>query len=146
MKYIKGKNYQVSKDEAVHVPFYIPREFSVADGLVCTEFQPILDSGMVYRKLHIKKGWTWDGASFFLFRWFGTPQRWITPSLYHDALYEAIRRGIVGREYRERIDLMFRDELIKRGVHPWEAQIAYGCVRVGGNFAVRKDVIEREAA
>ena len=39
---------------------------------------------------------------------------------------------------------MFRDELIKRGVSRWVAQIAYWCIRVGGNFAVRKDVIERE--
>lgn len=96
MKYIKGKNYQVSKDEAVHVPFYIPREFSVADGLVCTEFQPILDSGMVYRKLHIKKGWTWDGASFFLFRWFGTPQRWITPLSIMTRCMRRFAGGLLG--------------------------------------------------
>lgn len=138
MKYIKGKNYQVTKDEFVVVPFMLPF-FSVADGLV-----------MAYAARHgeqwlqIKKGWTWDGASFFLFRWFGTPKRWLTPSLYHDALYEALRRGIVGREYRERIDKMFMDELVKRGVGKWEAQIAYWCVRIGGNFALRRDVIERE--
>lgn len=141
MKYIKGKNYQVTKDEWVGLSFEIP-PFSVADGLVYTTvpeddvpFRPLLTIG---------KGWTWDGASFFLFRWFGTPKRWLTPSLYHDALYEALRRGIVGREYRERIDKMFMDELVKRGVGKWEAQIAYWCVRIGGNFALRRDVIERE--
>lgn len=139
MKYIKGKNLQLTKDEWVELPFDVPK-FDVADGLVYTWGN---DSSA--RVLRIKKGWTWDGASFFLFRWFWTPSRWLTPSLYHDALYEAIRRGIVGREFRERIDRFFRDELIKRGVNHWEAQIAYWCVRVGGNFAVRKDVIEREA-
>jgi hypothetical protein len=138
MNYIKGKNYQVTKDEWVELPFDVPK-FNVADGLVYTWGD---DSRS--RVLRVKKGWTWDGASFVLFRWFWTPQRWITPSLYHDALYEAIRRGIVGRECRERIDRFFRDELIKRGVSHAEAQLAYWCVRIGGNFAVRKDVIERE--
>lgn len=137
MKYIKGKNYQVTKDEIVVLPFDVP-VFSVAEGLVSV--YPFNNT----HPLIIKKGWTWDGASFFLFTWFGTPSRWLTPSLYHDALYEALRRGVVGREYRERIDLMFRDELIKRGVDRWEAQLAYWCIRVGGNFALRRDVIERE--
>jgi hypothetical protein len=137
MKYIKGKNYQVTKDEWVELPFDVPK-FYVADGLVYTH---VLNGRLC---LVIEKGWTWDGASFFLFRWFGTPKRWLTPSLYHDALYEALRRGIVGREYRERIDKMFMDELVKRGVWKWEAQIAYWCVRIGGNFALRRDVIERE--
>lgn len=137
MKYIKGKNYQVTKHEWVQLPFEVPK-FYVADGLVYTH---VLSGKLC---LVIEKGWTWDGASFFLFRWFGTPSRWLTPSLYHDALYEAIRRGIIGREFRERIDRFFRDELMARGVSRWEAQLAYWCVRVGGNFAVRKDVIERE--
>ena len=137
MNYIKGKNYQVTNDEWVELPFAVPK-FYVAYGLV---YAHVLN-GRLY--LVIEKGWTWDGASFFLFRWFGTPKRWLTPSLYHDALYAPIRRGVIGREYREQIDLMFRDELIKRGVSRWVAQIAYWCIRVGGNFAVRKDVIERE--
>lgn len=138
MTYIKGKNYQVTKDEWVQLPFDVPK-FDVADGLVYT-----WGADSRSRVLRVKKGWTWDGASFFLFRWFGTPKRWLAPSLYHDALYEALRRGIVGREYRERIDKMFMDELVERGVGKWEAQIAYWCVRIGGNFALRKDVIERE--
>lgn len=142
MNYIKGKNYQVTKDEWVYLPFDVP-VFSVAGGLVEHGIMGDPEAAHTYG-LTIKKGWTWDGASFFLFKWFWTPQRWITPSLYHDALYEAIRRGLVGREFRERIDRFFRDELIKRGVDHWEAQLAYLCVRVGGNFAVRKDVIERE--
>jgi len=145
MKYIKGKNYQLTEDQITALPFHSP-EFSATDGMVrvengqritASESEPV-------SVLRILRGWTWDGASFFLFKWFGTPKRWRTPSLYHDALYEPIRRGIIGREYREPIDRMFRDELIKRGVHKWEAQIAYWCIRVGGNFAVRKDVIERE--
>lgn len=138
MNYIKGKNYQVTKYEYVVLPFKVPL-FRVADGIVNTYTS--VDEAVV---LEIKKGWTWDGASFFLFRWFGTPKRWLTPSLYHDALYEAIRRGVIGREFRERIDRFFRDELITRGVGRWEAQLAYWCIRVGGNFAVRKDVIEKE--
>lgn len=140
MKYIKGKNYQVSKDEFVELPFVLP-SFSVAGGLVMAY------TGRYGEQwVQVVKGWTWDGASFFLFKWFGTPKRWLTPSLYHDALYEAIRRGIIGREFREPIDRFFRDALIKRGVGRWEAELAYWCIRVGGNFAVRKDVIEREAA
>ena len=138
MKYIGGLRYQVTEDEIVFLPFLLPTDVRVADGLV------YIRTDLVGTRLYVRQGWTWDGASFFLFRWFGTPQRWLTPSLYHDALYAAIRKGKIGREYRERIDRMFRDELIKRGVGKWEAQIAYWCVRIGGNFAVRKDVVERE--
>ena len=138
MKYIKGKNYQVTEDVIVTLPFRVPT-CSVAGGMVkIQEGQRItaIKSSTV-TILGISKGWTWDGASFFLFKWFGTPERWIAPSLYHDALYEPIRKGIIGREYREPIDKMFRDKLIERGVSKWEAQIAYWCIRVGGNFAVR---------
>lgn len=135
MNYIRGKNYLLTHTETIKLPFTLP-EFSIADGLV---------SSWSHALLIIGKGWTWDGASFFLFRWFWTPKRWVKPSLIHDALYEAIRRGVIGREMRERIDLFFRDELIRRGVNKVEAQLAYWCIRVGGNFALRKDVIEREA-
>lgn len=138
MKYIGGLRYQVTEDEIVFLPFLLPTDVRVADGLV------YIRTDLVGTRLYVRQGWTWDGASFFLFRWLGTPQRWLTPSLYHDALYAAIRKGKIGREYREQIDLMFRDGLLERGVSRWIAQIAYWCVRIGGNFAVRKDVVERE--
>jgi len=138
MRYIKGKNYQVTETEIFDLPFLLPADFSVCGSMVFS----LTHSGR--SELLVLKGWTWDGASFFLFRWLGTPQRWLTPSLYHDALYAAIRKGKIGREYREQIDLMFRDGLLERGVSRWIAQIAYWCVRIGGNFAVRKDVVERE--
>lgn len=155
MNYIKGKNYQVTKDEWVELPFDVPK-FNVADGLVYTWGD---DSRS--RVLRVKKGWTWDGASFFLFKWFGTPETWVVPSLHHDALYAPIRRGVIGREYRKPIDRMFRDGIYTRMCAKWVprlwrlgpavelmirliAWLAYQAIRVGGNFAVRKDVIERE--
>lgn len=139
MKYIKGKNYQVTQPESILLPFLLP-PFTIADTLIRCE-RVLMDQTL----LTIMKGWTWDGASFVLFRWFGTPERWLLMSLVHDALYAGIRYGKIKREHRERIDQLFRDGLITRGVHPWVAQVAYWCVRVGGNFAVRRDVIEREA-
>lgn len=154
MKYIKGKNYQVTKEELVVLPFEVPA-FCVAEGLVSV--YPFRNT----RHLTIRKGWTWDGASFFLFKWFGTPETWVLPSLHHDALYAPIRRGVIGREYRKPIDRMFRDGIYTRMCAKWVprfwrlgpavemiirliAWLAYQAIRVGGNFAVRKDVIERE--
>lgn len=158
MKYIKGKNYQVTKDEWVELPFRLPCDFSVADGLVYSITER---TGNTW--LYIKKGWTWDGASFILFRLLGTPASWLLYSLYHDALYAPIRRGLLGREYRMPVDRMFRDGIYTRMCAKWVprfwrlgpvvelmiqliAWLAYQAIRVGGNFAVRKDVIEREVA
>ena len=88
--------------------------------------------------LVIAARYAWDGASFTLFKWFGTPKSWLTPSLVHDALYQLIREGLLDRQYREAADRLFREMLIERGVWRIVAWGAYYAVRVGGNFAVRK--------
>ena len=78
-------------------------------------------------------------------RWFGTPRAWILPSLVHDALYQALREGKLGRQHRDAIDGLFYRQLRGRGVSWLVATVAYWCVRVGGNFAVRKTNPVREA-
>ena len=102
-------------------------------------------ASIVAESLCIMPGYAWDGASFILFTWFGTPTRWLVPSLVHDALYQMIREGLLDRQYREAVDRLFRAMLIERGVWRLVAWAAYYAVRVFGNFAVRKTNPVREA-
>lgn len=135
MKYKEGYWYRTEEVTECRIPFDCP-EFSVDGGWV-------LKWG---NRLTLQPRYSWDGASFILFRWFGTPKRWKVPSLYHDALYQAIREGKLGREYRDAVDCLFFHELRERGVSLIVATVAYYCVRIGGNFAVRKTNPVREVA
>lgn len=94
--------------------------------------------------LCVMRNYAWDGASFSLFLWFGTPKAWLLPSLVHDALYQLIRDGLMDRQYRDAADRLFRELLIERGVWRIVAWGAYYAVRVFGNFAVRKTNPVRE--
>jgi hypothetical protein len=96
------------------------------------------------QQLIIMSMYAWDGASFILFQWCGTPARWLVPSLIHDALYQLVREGLIGREHREAIDRVFYAMLRERGVSWLVATGAYYAVRIGGNFAVRKTNPVRE--
>lgn len=66
------------------------------------------------------------------------------PSLVHDACYQLIREGQLGREHREAVDQQFRAMLRERGVSWLVATAAYYAVRVFGNVAVRTTNSVRE--
>lgn len=132
MRYKSGYRY-VSQEAVVvdvgaelHVPLQAPFA-SIAAETLC-----------------VMSRYAWDGASFTPFKWFGTPDSWLTPSLVHDALYQAMREGFLQLTYRERVDRLFRSMLIERGVWRALAWAAYYAVRVFGNFAVRKTNPVRE--
>lgn len=133
LKYKEGYWYQTLDWQRVQLPFDCP-DYE-GDG-----------NWVMIRKgwLMTRVGYAWDGASFVMFKWFGTPRAWLVPSLVHDALYQAIREGALGRQYRDDVDRMFYAQLRARGVSWLVALVAYYCVRVGGNFAVRKTNPVRE--
>lgn len=81
--------------------------------------------------------YAWNGASFFLFSWFGTPNSWLIPSLIHDALYQLMREGKLDAKYRPVVDAIFYRLLRERGVWYPIARLAYYAVRIGGNYAMR---------
>lgn len=127
MKYKEGYWYRTEEVTECRIPFDCP-EFST-DGVWVLKWGNLLITQPKY---------SWDGASFILFKWFGTPDKWKTPSLFHDAFYQAIRDGKLGREYRHEIDRFFQAQLRERGVSWVVSEIAFWCVRIGGNFALRK--------
>lgn len=134
LKYKEGYWYQTTEGQSIQLPF------------VCQDYTS--DGHWVSiraGRLFTRFGYAWDGASFVLFRWFGTPKRWLVPSLFHDALYQTIREGKLGREYRDAVDCMFYEALRARGVSWLVATVAYHCIRVGGNFEVRTTNPIREA-
>lgn len=96
--------------------------------------------------LRISAHYAWDGASFFLFKWFGTPGPFKVPSLFHDGLYQGLREGKLAHAYRDEVDLLFYDMLVARGVWRWVAAVAYYAVRIFGNYAMRHGAREREVA
>lgn len=134
LKYKQGYWYQTTEGHSLQLPFRCQN--STSDG-----HWVALRDGWLFTRF----GYAWDGASFVLFRWFGTPRAWIVPSLCHDALYQLIREGKLGREYRDDVDRLFYELLRARGVSWLVATVAYYCVRIGGNFAVRTTNPVREA-
>lgn len=137
LKYKSGYAYYTTEALEVPVDFACP-DFPLA---------VVSDTWLWCRqgRLVIRARYAWDGASFVLFCWMGTPGAWLVPSLVHDALYQALREGKLGRQYRDEIDRLFCRQLRARGVSWLVATVAYWCVRVGGNFAVRKTNPVREA-
>lgn len=85
----------------------------------------------------IKEQYAWNGASFFLFTWFGTPDSWLIPSLIHDALYQLMREGKLDAKHRQVVDAIFYRLLRERGVWYLIACLAHYAVRIGGNYAMR---------
>ena len=137
LKYKSGYAYYTTEALEVPVDFACP-DFPLA---------VVSDTWLWCRqgRLVIRARYAWDGASFVLFRWVGTPGAWLLPSLVHDALYQALREGKLWRQYRDEIDRLFCRQLQARGVSWVVSMVAYWCVRVGGNFAVRKTNPVREA-
>lgn len=134
LKYKQGYRYQTQEQMGVGISFRCPT-FRLTGGWASADLQVLV----------IQPWYAWDGASFVLFKWFGTPMPWLVPSVVHDALYQAIRDGVLGRQYRNDVDRFFYDLLRARGVSWLVATVAYYCVRIGGNFAVRKTNPIREA-
>jgi hypothetical protein len=118
VKYRKGYKYQVAVGAA-------ETTFSLGLMLLGVEFDYMwarLDKGGT---LHIAPGYAWDGPS-------GptrdTPAS-IWASLCHDALYQAMRQGLVPKSYRWEADRLFYEHLVKAGMWRWRAKLWYWAVR-----------------
>jgi hypothetical protein len=134
MKYSDGWKYKTEAQERADVP-------ELAKLTLQTGYVDLCDG-----VLTVESEYPWDGASFILFYWFGTPKKWMVPSLIHDALYQLMRESKLESSYRKTVDGIFYRLLRERGVSWPVAKAAYYCVRVGGNYAMRhgarvKDVV-----
>lgn len=125
-RYISQEAVVVSVGSALHAPMQSPFASIAAESLC------------------IMRGYAWDGASFILFAWFGTPKRWIVPSLVHDALYQLMQDGLLPLIYRKEADLLFYQLLRERGVWGITAAVAYYAVHWFGNYCARHGRTVRE--
>ena len=65
----------------------------------------------------------WDGSSWSL------DNKSIRASLFHDIGYQMIRDGLLGMEYRETFDRLYRDVCIEDGLWEWHANLRYFMLR-----------------
>ena len=85
----------------------------------------------------VKRGYVWDGAS---------GPTWDTKntmlgSLIHDALYQLMRGGLIGQDWRKRADEVLYEILIDKGMWKLRAKIWYRAVRKAAGSASKYDVL-----
>ena len=102
--------------------------------LISTSFIQLSQSGI----LSVFKGYCWDGPSGPTF----DRPSFMRGSLFHDALYQLLRMGLLkGEGDRRTADYILRDICIEDGMSPWWARnIVYTGVRLGGGRAARPGV------
>lgn len=126
MKYKSGYRYISQEPVALLLPSFFPPY------VVQAVFASLIGS-----RLTVMDRYAWDGASFILFTLFGTPTRWLVPSLVHDALYQLMQDGLLPLRYRKDADLLFYQLLRTRGAWWISATVAYYAVHWFGNYFAR---------
>lgn len=86
------------------------------------------------KKIQIKKGYAWDGASGPTIDTKDT----IKASLVHDCLYQAMRLGLIDESNRKIADKELRDQMIKAGCWKLRARIWYIAVRLFAKSSAKK--------
>ena len=117
MKYYEMKSFrfQVAEDTEL--------ELVNAMELPDVEFEWFTKSG---NTIKIKKGYAWDGASGPTIDTKDT----IRASLIHDCYYQAMRLGLVHKQFRKVADKELRDQMIKAGCWKIRAKLWYLAVRL----------------
>lgn len=93
IKYKKGYKYQLAEDYAIELEIYPVRD-------IFTDMIWLNELG----KLRIMAGYAWDGASGPTI----DTKSSMRGSLVHDALYQLMREGYLGLEWREKADHYLR--------------------------------------
>lgn len=112
--YKSGYKYQLALDYSV--------ETGILGVHAVTEWIQLEPDG----KLYIRKGYAWDGPSGPTF---DTPDS-MRGSLVHDALAQLVRLGLLGKEWRRKIDNLLHDICVEDGMwHPraemWEEAVKH---------------------
>jgi len=116
MKYRKITKYKYELMETL-------TESILASDYVQTEFIELGDTGIT-----IREGYCWDGASGPTIDTKST----MRGSLVHDALYQLMRMGKIGQEYKLLADHTFRRLIREDGMGSFRAWYYYNGVRLFG--------------
>ena len=137
MEYKAGLNYVTQKAFMIT----LPKSFA---GI----FVHLPEGWIADRTLHINAGYPWDGASFPLFKYTGTPDWLKVPSAVHDFGYWCMNQSKMPLSFRIHWDAFFRQLAEERVFPKWPrwlrkpiARVAggvcYGLVRLFGNYCAR---------
>lgn len=105
MIYKKGYHYQLACLEVFQTSILPPADINL-------DYLSLSTSG----KLILRKGYAWDGAT-----WFPDIKTIMTPSAGHDALYQLIRLGYLSEKDRHIADQDFHRWCINAGMWKWLA-------------------------
>jgi hypothetical protein len=117
MRYRKLKRWKYQLMQ----PFTMTLGFLPPDN-IATEFITLRMTG----QLMLKQYYAWDGASGPC----PDTRNIMKGSLVHDALYQLMRLGLLGRRYRKFADLELKRICLKSGMNRFWARLIYWGVRV----------------
>jgi len=90
--------------------------------------------------LTIDAGYCWDGASGPAW----DSLNFMRSSIIHDALYQLMREGKIGRHWRKRADQILREVCLQDGMARIRAWWVYRGVRLGSAKYVQSDIISTD--
>ena len=99
MKYRDGYKYQLVEDLVLQTAISPERD-------ITTYFIDLTTSGL----LTVRRGYAWDGPSGPTYDSLNS----MTPSCYHDAMYQLMRLGLLPRVCRSKVDYEFEEMLKAR--------------------------------
>ncbi len=120
IRYRSGYKYQLATEYSVQTSVY-PLE------AILTEFITLNKHGFLF----IAKDYAWDGASGPTI----DTKSSMRGSLVHDALYQLIRLGVLGSEWRYAADKELLKICIEDGMWKWRARGWFKAVRRVAGFA-----------
>ena len=131
MKYKAGFKYQLAEDEVFYTPIRINRHIS-------TRFIRLSKGG----KLTIKTGYAWDGPSGPTI----DTKNFMRGSLSHDALYQLMREGLLGIQWRVPSDRYLQELCLEDGMWQIRAWYVYKGLQVADGDAAlpenKKEILE----
>ncbi len=122
--YKKGYKYQLFLDYPVNVSIY-PRQD------ILTQFASLTQKGL----LTIHAGYAWDGASGPAI----DTKNFMRGALVHDALYQLIRTGFIGEDWRKAADKELHKICLEDGMSRIRAWWVYRAVRLGGGPSAKPE-------
>lgn len=89
--------------------------------------------------LTVKAGYVWDGATSAI-----DSDNFMSPSLVHDVLYQAIREGSLDEIWKKDSDTELKKMCLQRGMSSFRAWYIHFAVDKFGGSSIKSDIIEVE--